>query len=159
MGRTNIYQGMNYYITFSQKKKSDTRYFDTLFWIYMITLPLVQPTIMIQFFIIFNSLSHKNPTLNINLPIIFIFLVFYNITFSPSHPHKIDCRVHKPHKNKITNKQVTKKLICNSVQRKAHASKATIWKDDKIFKVNIYNGRNGCTLIISSPIARRPKAF
>ncbi len=38
-------------------------------------------------------------------------------------------------------------------------SRATIWRDDKIFRVNIYNGRNGCTLIISSLIDKRPKAF
>jgi hypothetical protein len=97
--------------------------------------------------------------LNIDLPIILIFLIFYNITFGPSHPHMIDCRVYRPHKNKITNKQVTKKLVCNSVQRRAHAFRATVWRDDKIFTVNIYNRRNGCTVIIISPIARRLKAF
>jgi hypothetical protein len=52
-----------------------------------------------------------------------------------------------------------KRHVCNSVQRRAHDFKAIVCKDDKIFKVNINNGRNGCTLIISSPIARRPKAF
>jgi hypothetical protein len=48
--------------------------------------------------------------LNIDLPINFIFLIFY-ITFSPSHPHRIDCRVYRPHMNKITNKQVTKRRV------------------------------------------------
>jgi hypothetical protein len=74
-------------------------------------------------------------------------------------PIHIDYKVYRPHKNKITNKQITKKRVCNSVQRKVHVSRAIVWKDDRIFKVNIYNGRNGCTLIISCPIARRPKAF
>jgi hypothetical protein len=32
-----------------------------------ITLPLIQPTIMIQFLIILGSLLHKNPPLNIDL--------------------------------------------------------------------------------------------
>ncbi len=64
---------------FYSEKKRDTRYFNPFFWVYMITLPLAQPTIMIQFLIIFNSISHKNPPLNINLPIILIFLIFYNI--------------------------------------------------------------------------------
>ncbi len=130
-----------------------------LFWGYTITLLLGQPTIMIQFFIIFNSLSHRNPPLNIDLPIILIFLISYNITFNPSHPHKIDSRVYKPHKNKTTNKQVIKRHVCNNVQKKVHVSRATVWKDDKIFRVNIYNGRNGCAFIISSLIARRRKPF
>jgi hypothetical protein len=52
-----------------------------------------------------------------------------------------------------------KRCVCNNVQRRAHAYKPTIWRDDKIFKVNINNNTNGCTLIINSPIARRPKAF
>ncbi len=125
----------------------------------MITFPLTQPTIMIQFLIIFSSLSHWNPPLNINLPITFILLIFYNITFSLSHPHRIDYNVYRLHKNKITNKQVTKRHVCNNAQRRAYASKATIWKDDKIFEVNIYNNRNGCKLIISFPIVRRSKAF
>jgi len=37
--------------------------------------------------------SHKNPPLNIDLPTILILLISYNITFSLSHPHKIDCKV------------------------------------------------------------------
>jgi hypothetical protein len=78
------------------------------------------------------------------LPIIFIFLIFYNIAFNPSHPHRIDCRVYRLHKKKLpTNK--SQKHVCNSVQRRAHVYKTTVWKDDKIFKVNIYNGKNGCT--------------
>ncbi len=157
MGRTNTYHGMNYYIIFSRKRKGDTRYFDPLFWVYMIILPLAQPIIMIQFLIIFGSLSHKNPPLNIDLPIILSILIFYNITFGPSHPHRIDCKVCRPHKNTITNKQVTKSHVWNSVQRNAHAFRAIVWRDDKIFRVNIYNLRNGCVLIISSLIARRPK--
>jgi hypothetical protein len=52
-----------------------------------------------------------------------------------------------------------KRRVCNNAQIRAHVSRATIWRDDKIFKVNIYNGRNGCALIINSPIARRPKGF
>jgi len=131
-----------------------------------ITLPLVQPTIMIQILIIFGSLSHMNPPLNIDLPIIFIILISYNITFGPSHPHRIDCKVCTPHKNKITNKQVTKRRVFNSVQRRVHTSRAIVCRDDKIFKVNIYNDRNGSMFIINSPIARRhspiarrPKAF
>jgi hypothetical protein len=71
----------------------------------------------------------------------------------------MDFRVYKSHKNKITNKQVMKRRVCNSVQRRAHASRATVWKDDKIFKINIYNNRNGCALIKSSPIVKRPKTF
>jgi hypothetical protein len=59
----------------------------------MITLPLAQPIIMIQFLVILGSLSHKNPPLSIDLPIIFILVIFFNITFSLSHPHKIDYRV------------------------------------------------------------------
>ncbi len=125
----------------------------------MITLPLTQPTIMIQFLIIFSSLSHRNPPLNINLPIIFILLIFYNIPFGFSHLDMIDYKVYRSHKNKITNKQITKRHVCNSAQKRAHASSATIWKDDRIFKINIYNGRNGCAFIITSPIAKRPKAF
>jgi len=31
-----------------------------------------------------------NPPLNIDLHIIFIILISYNITFGPSHPHRID---------------------------------------------------------------------
>ncbi len=117
--------------------------FRPIVWVYMITLPFVQPTIMTQFLIIFDSLSHKNPPLNINLPIILIFLIFY-ITSSPSPPHKIDGRVYSLHMNKITNKQVTKKCVCKNVQRRVHVFKATIWSNDKIFTVNIYNIRNGC---------------
>ncbi len=124
-----------------------------------IILPFVQPTIMIQFLIIFGSLSHMNPPLNTDLPIIFIILISYNITFGPSHPHRIDCRVCTSHKNKITNKQITKMRVCNSVQRTVHASKAIVCRDDKIFKVNIYNDRNGSMFIISSPIARGPKTL
>ncbi len=71
MGCTNTYHVMNYYIASSQERKRDTRYFDPLFGVCMITLPLAQPTIMIQFFIILSSLSHRNPPLNIDL-IIFI---------------------------------------------------------------------------------------
>jgi len=59
----------------------------------------------------FGSFFHKNPPLNKDLPIILIFLILYNITFGLSHPHKIDYRVYMPHKNKITNKQVTKKHV------------------------------------------------
>jgi hypothetical protein len=61
--------------------------------------------------------------------------------------------------NKITNKQITKRHVCRSVQRRVHVFKATIWSNDRIFKVNIYNNRNGCTLIIRSLIVRRTKAF
>jgi hypothetical protein len=147
MGCINTYHGMNYYIAFSRERKCNTRYFDPLFWVYMITLPFVQPTIMTQFLIILSSLSHKNPPLNINLPLIFIFLIFY-VIFNPSHPHMIDCRVYRLHMNKISNKQVTKRHVCRSVQRRVHVFKATIWSNDKIFKVNIYNNRNGCTFII-----------
>jgi hypothetical protein len=124
----------------------------------MIILPLAQPTIMTQFLIIFGSFSHKNPTLNIDL-IILILLIPYNITFNPTHTHRIDCKVCKSHKNKITSQQITKRCVCNSVQRRAHAFRAIVWKVDRIFWVNIYNSRNGCKLIISSPIARRPKTF
>jgi len=52
-----------------------------------------------------------------------------------------------------------KRHVCSNVQRRAHASRPTIWRDDVIFKVNINNGKNGCTLIINFLIARRPKAF
>jgi len=45
------------------------------------------------------------------------------------------------------------------VLKEGHVSRPTIWKDDEIFRVNINNGMNGCTFIISSPIAKRPKAF
>jgi hypothetical protein len=86
--------------------------------------------------------------LNIDL-IIFIILISYNISFTPPH---LDYRIWKPHKNKITNKQVSKKHVCNNVQRRAHASRPTIWRDDKIFKVNIDNGTNGCTLLFISTI-------
>ncbi len=125
----------------------------------MIFLPLAQPIIMIQIFIIFGSLSHKNPPLNIDLPIILIFLILYNITFDLSHPHKIDYRVCMPHNNIIPNKQVTKRHVCSSPQRRAHASKVVVWRDDKIFKVKSNNNKNGCTLIINFPIVKRPKAF
>jgi hypothetical protein len=40
------------------KKKHNRRDFNPLFWVCMITLPLPQPTIMIQFLIILGSLSH-----------------------------------------------------------------------------------------------------
>jgi hypothetical protein len=125
----------------------------------MITFPLAQPTIMMQFLIILGSFYHRNSPLNIDLPTTFILLISYNIIFGPSHLHKIDFRVYMPHKNQITSKQITKRHVCSSAQRRAHASKATIWTDDKIFRVNIYNNRNGCTFIINFPIARRPKAF
>ncbi len=125
----------------------------------MITLPLVQPTIMIQFFIIFGSLFHQNPPLNMNFPIILIILMFYNIIFYLSHLHMIDYRVYRPHKNKITNKQITKRHVCSNAQRRMHVFRAIVWRDDRIFKVNIYNSRNGCAFIISSPIVRGPKAF
>jgi hypothetical protein len=46
--------------------------------------------------------------LNIDLPIILIFLISYNITFGPSHLDMIDFKVWRLHKNKISNKQVTK---------------------------------------------------
>jgi len=118
-----------------------------------------QPTIMIQILIILGSLSHRNLALNINLPIILIFLISYNITFGPSHQDIIDYKVSRLHKNKITSKQVTKRRVCSNAQRRVHVSKPTIWRDDKIFKVNINNGRKGCVLIISLLIARRPKAF
>jgi hypothetical protein len=89
-----------------------------LFWVYMIMLPLAQPTIMIQFLIILGSLSHKNPPLNINLPITLIFLISYNITFSLSHQNRINYKVFKLHKNKIINKQVTKRRVCSNPQRR-----------------------------------------
>ncbi len=111
---------------------------------------------MIQFLIILGSLSHMNPPLNIDLHIIIIFLISDNITFGPSHLDRIDCKVWSPHKNKTTSKQVTKRHVCNNAYRRAHAFRPTIWRDDKIFKVNINNKRNGCVLIISSPIVRRP---
>jgi len=114
MGRINVYHGMNCYIASSQEKKSETKKFDPLFWVCMIILPLAQPTITIQFPIILGSLSHKNPPLNINVPIIFILLISYNITFDPSHPHRINFRVCMLHNNKIINKQVMKRRACNS---------------------------------------------
>jgi hypothetical protein len=77
----------------SQKKERDKKDFNPLFWVHIITLPLSQPTIMIQFLIILGSLSHMNPPLNIDFPIIFILLISYNITFSPSHLNRIDCKV------------------------------------------------------------------
>jgi len=83
MGHINIYHGMNFYIIYSLKKKHDTRDFDPLFWVYMIILPRVQPTIMIQFLVILGSLSHKSPPLNIDLLIILILLIPYNITLAP----------------------------------------------------------------------------
>jgi hypothetical protein len=49
--------------------------------------------------------------------------------------------------------------VCNNVQRKVHVSRAIVWRDDMIFRFNINNGRNGCTFIIRSSIARRPKTF
>jgi hypothetical protein len=52
-----------------------------------------------------------------------------------------------------------KRRVCNNVQRRAHVSRAIVWRDDEIFKVNIYNGRNGCAFIINSPIIKRPKTF
>ncbi len=113
----------------------------------MITLLFTKPTFMIQFFIILGSLSHKNPPLNINLPTIFIFLISYNITFNPSHVGKINYRVSML------------QVLYNSAQRKAHAFRPTLWKDDMIFKVNINNSKKGCTFIISPLIAKRPKAF
>ncbi len=73
------------------------------------------------FFVILGSLSHKNPSLNIDLPIIPIFLISYNITFGHSHLDRIDCRVWRSHKNKITSIQVTKWCVCSSVQRRVHA--------------------------------------
>jgi hypothetical protein len=114
MGHTNTYQGMNCYIASSQERKLDTRDFDPLFWVCIITLPLAQPTIMMQFLIILGSFSHRNPPLNIDLPTTFILLISYNIIFNPSHPHKIDFRVYMLHKNKITNKQVMKRHVCGS---------------------------------------------
>jgi hypothetical protein len=114
---------------------------------------------MIQIFIILGSLSHKNPPLNIDLPITLTFLIFYNITFDPSHPHRVDYMVCRLHNNKTTNKQVMKRHVYNSAQRRVHASRAIVWRDDKIFEVDIYNDRNGCMFIINSLIARRPKAL
>jgi len=125
----------------------------------MITLPLAQPTIMIQFFIIFGSHSHKNPPLNIDFPLIIIFKISCNITFGLSHLDRLDYRVLRLHKNKIINKQVTKRCVCSSAQRRVHVSRPTLWRDDRIFRVNINNGRKGCVFIISPPIARRSKAF
>jgi hypothetical protein len=75
------------------EKENAIRYFNPLFWVCMITFPLTQPTIMIQFFIIIGSLSHRNPPLNIDLPITLVFLISYNITFGPSHLNWIDYRV------------------------------------------------------------------
>jgi hypothetical protein len=106
----------------------------------MITLPLTQPTIMIQFLITLGSLSHKNPPLNIDLPLTLILLISYNIIFSPSHPHNIDFKVYKPHKNKITNKR----CVCNNVQKMAHAYRATVWRDVRIFKVNMGKTKLRC---------------
>jgi hypothetical protein len=62
---------------------------------------------------------HKNPPLNIDLPIILILLISYNIIFGPSHPHRIDYRVWRSHKNKITNRQVTKNHVCNCSKKGA----------------------------------------
>jgi len=92
MGHTNTYHGMNCYIASSWERKCDTRDFDPLFWVYMITLPLVQPIITMQFLIILGSIFQRNPPLNIDLLTTFILLIFYNIIFDPSHPHKIDLR-------------------------------------------------------------------
>ncbi len=131
MGHTNIYHGMNYYIASSREKKRETKKFDPLFLVCMITLPLAQPRITIQFPIILGSLSHKNPSLNIDVPIIFILLISYNIIFGPSHPHRINFRVCMPHKNKIINKQVMKRRACNSAQRRPHALNHNMegWQD------------------------------
>ncbi len=141
MGHTNFYNVINCCIAFSQERKHDKRYFNPLFWVCMITFPLVQPTIMIQFLIILHSLSHMNPPLNINL-IIFIFLIFYNITFGLSHPYRIDHKVWRPQKNKNTKKQVMKRCVCSNVQRRAYASRPIVWKDDMILKtlwiINLY---------------------
>jgi hypothetical protein len=52
-----------------------------------------------------------------------------------------------------------KRHVWKSAQKRAHVSRPTIWRDDRIFKVNINNGTNGCTFIINSPIAKRPKTF
>jgi hypothetical protein len=150
---------INYCIVYNQERKCDIWYFNALFWVYIITLPLAWPIIMIQFLIILGSLFHRNPPLNINFPMILIFLISYNITFGSSHPNRIDYRAWRLHKNKTTNKQVTKMHVCGSVQRRVHASRPIVWRDDKIFRVNINNGGNGCMFIISFPIAKRPKAF
>jgi hypothetical protein len=101
MNRINTYNGIDCAIAFSPKTKRNRRNFNPLFWVCMITLPLVEPTIVIQFLIIFGSLSHKNPPLNMDLPIILILLIFYNITFSPSHPNRINCKVLRLHMNKL----------------------------------------------------------
>jgi hypothetical protein len=93
MDCTNIYNGINCGIAYNRKRKRDKGYLNPLFWVFMITLPLAQPTIMIQFFIILGFLSQNNPPVNIDLPVIFIFLIFYNITFGLSHPNMIGYRV------------------------------------------------------------------
>jgi hypothetical protein len=77
----------------ARKKKCNKRDSNPLFWVCMITLPLVQPTIVIQFLIILGSLYNKNPQMNIYLLIIFILLISYNITFGPSYLKMIDYRV------------------------------------------------------------------
>jgi hypothetical protein len=43
-------------------------------------------------------------------------LISYNITFGPSYLNMIDYRVWRPHKNKITNKQITKRCVCNRLK-------------------------------------------
>ncbi len=118
MGRTNIYHGI-VILLLVEKENATQEILTHCFGVCMITLPFAQPTIMIQFLIILGSFSHKNPPLNINVPIILILLIFHNITFGPSHPHRIDFRVSKLHKNKIISKQVTKRHVCNSTQERA----------------------------------------
>jgi len=51
------------FVFFLAEKKHGKRNFNPLFWVYMITIPLVQPTIMIPFLIIFSSLSSHEPTI------------------------------------------------------------------------------------------------
>jgi len=80
-------------LLFLAQKQNAIKEISTHVWICMITFPLIEPTIMIQFLIIFASLFHKNPPLNMDLPIILILLIFYNITFSLSHPYRINCKV------------------------------------------------------------------
>jgi hypothetical protein len=50
-------------VFFLAEKKHGRRDFDPLFWVYMITIPLVQLIIMIPFLIILSSLSSHEPTI------------------------------------------------------------------------------------------------
>jgi hypothetical protein len=50
-------------------------------------------------------------------------------------------------------------MICSRGKNNKKASRPIVWRDDKIFRVNINNGTNGCAFIISFPIVKRPKTF